>query len=425
MRRIYISFLGAGKYDSAVYHINGQKADPSPYVQFAELQLAGPGFFDQIFLVMTSTSRKKHYLSLQQELSKIGINDVREIDITEELNPEDQWSWFEEILSHIDHGDELYVDMTHGYRIIPIVFSTALNFLQKAKSVRLKAVYYGAYESNKELSPIIDMKDFYVINEWTDAVSRLVEDADPGKLAVVAENEAAGKLDEFNDPELICAFQDLTGALKNVDIHNVSQKASRALDIVRQKENDAGVTGKILFDLVKEKFVSLVFEKTFSGRYDLDYFKIQLEIVRLLLEHKLFMQAYTVMREMLGSFGLIRMKENMGITNKERRDQRQKADVFINMLQVNENEWNFRGERLAHHQTILPLFRAMAEKKIIIKMKEIAQDLIAYRNGFDHAWTSKKEAKTDIMKKGEAFFKSLQAIVQALNQEGFLMQPEP
>jgi hypothetical protein len=27
----------------------------------------------------------------------------------------------------------------------------------------------------------VDAKDFYVINEWTDAVARLAEDADPGK----------------------------------------------------------------------------------------------------------------------------------------------------------------------------------------------------------------------------------------------------
>ncbi len=104
MRQIYISFLGAGDYKPAVYHISGKKADPSDYVQFAELQLAGPGFFDRIFLVMTQTSRKKHFDRLKQELLKIGINDINEVNITENLDPEDQWSWFEEILTHIDHG---------------------------------------------------------------------------------------------------------------------------------------------------------------------------------------------------------------------------------------------------------------------------------------------------------------------------------
>jgi hypothetical protein len=35
----------------------------------------------------------------------------------------------------------------------------------------------------------VDAKDFYVINEWTDAVARLAEDADPGKPGRVAQKD--------------------------------------------------------------------------------------------------------------------------------------------------------------------------------------------------------------------------------------------
>ena len=61
MRRIYISFLGAGDYTPAVYHIENKQADRSQYVQFAELQLTGVDYFDKIFLVMTKTSKEKQY----------------------------------------------------------------------------------------------------------------------------------------------------------------------------------------------------------------------------------------------------------------------------------------------------------------------------------------------------------------------------
>jgi len=419
MRRIFISFLGAGTYHSTIYHIGDKKAEKSKYVQAAELQLKGADYFDKIFLVMTKTSKKMHYESLTLELKQLGIQKIHEINITEKLTPENQWDWFEQILIHIDHGDELTVDMTHGYRIVPIVFSAALNFLQKAKNIQLKSVYYGAYESNKDLSPVVDIKDFYIINEWTDAVSRLVEDADPGKLGQVAQQNGSTILNEFDDPELIAAFDELTQSLKNVDIHNVSKKAVKALDIVSQKEKTASKTGQILLGLVKDKFISLVTKEPVTGKYDHYYFKLQLAIIRILLDHKLFMQAYTVMREMLGSFGLIRMKDKAKIYNKQGRNQRTKAEVFISMLSNKETTWKFSGHRLRINQKLLPLYRDMEKHGILKQMRHISNNLIKYRNGFDHAWTSKAKALDNIEVQGNKFHEYLNLIVHALQQYNF------
>lgn len=421
MRRIYISFLGAGDYDPAVYYIKhkNKKAYRTNYVQAAELQLSGTDYFDKIFLVMTKTSKKKNFNLLKSELSKLGIDKVHGINITEDLNPENHWSWFEEILFHIDNGDELTVDLTHGFRIIPIVFSNALNFLQKAKNIKLKSVYYGAYESNKDLSPIIDVKEFYIINEWTDAVSRLVEDADPGKLGEVAKKEGTTILHEFDDPDLITAFDELTQSLKNVDIHNVGHKAEKALEIIRQKESAASETGKILLMLVREKFVNLLTEEPDTGRYDFNYFNLQLEIIDILLGHKLFMQAYTVMREMLGSFGLVRMKEKAKIHNKKGRRERKKAEIFIRMLQKEKAKWIFTGDELKINKKLTPLYDDMEKHGIIKEVRTIAEDLVKFRNGFDHAWTKKPEALQDIEISGKKFYSHLNAIVKSLKNYNY------
>ncbi len=417
MRRIYISFLGAGKYLETKYHFNGNVAPSSCYVQAAELQLFGSGYFDKIFVVMTQTSRKKHFELLSAELTAAGIGPVDSIDITEELGPENQWSWFENILSCIDHGDELTVDLTHGYRIVPIVFSTALNFLQKAKNISIQSVLYGAYEKDTENSPIVDLKAFYVINEWTDAVSRLIEDADPGKLARVAEQDTSGTISAFDDPELINAFDALTGSLKNVDVHNVRNRAEDALEIISAKEKNTSLTGKILLELVKEKFVSLVSDQPASGRYDENYFSMQLAIVKLLIKHKLFMQAYTVMREFIGSLGLIEMDKKAKIGNKKGRSQRHKAEVFVNMLQNTEEKWNFNGDKKIIQENLMPIYIKFKDADLIFTLRSLCQELVQYRNGFDHAWTAKKEAFHDIETKGLNFQMLLNDIVEKMKQK--------
>lgn len=422
-RRIYISFLGIGDYKPTTYSLNGRKADSSRYVQSAELEIIGPDYFDRIFLVMTESSRKKHYKELKSELTKLGVDNIHDISITEDLEPAHHWGWFESILSFIDHGDELTVDLTHGYRIIPIVFSTALNFLQKAKNIRIKAVYYGAFEAGIEnTAPIVNAKDFYVINEWTDAVARLVEDADPGKLGRVAQKEENTNLKEFDDPELVDAFDELTKALKNVEIHTVSEKAARAVGLIRKKETGASTTGRILLEMVKEKFISLINDKSFTGRYDYDYFQLQLEIVRILLDHQLFMQAYTVMREMLGSFGLITMKKKAKIINEKGRKQRRKAELFIRMLQNEESEWDFSEDEQKNMVRIMPLYRDMEAAGLVTRLRILTGDLTKYRNGFDHAWTKQPTAFEDIEKKGGIFFQEMEDIIQQLAEQHFFQR---
>jgi len=418
-RRIYISFIGTGDYKPATYSLNNRTADVSRFVQSAELQIIGPDYFDKVFLVMTESSRVKHFKALRSELIKLGVENIHDVSITEDLEPAHHWGWFETILSFIDHGDELTVDLTHGYRIIPIVFSTALNFLQKAKDIKIKAVYYGAFEAGVDVAPIVDAKDFYVINEWTDAVARLVEDADPGKLGRVAQKEENTNLKEFDDPELVAAFDDLTKALKNVEIHTVSEKAARAVHLIRKKETGASTTGRILLELVKEKFISLINDKSFTGRYDFDYFQLQLEIVKILLDHQLFMQAYTVMREMLGSFGLITMKKKAKISNEKGRKQRRKAELFIRMLQNDESEWEFSEDEKKNMVRIMPLYREMEAAGIVIRLKALTEDLTKYRNGFDHAWTKHPTAFDDIESKGNRFFQEMEDIIQQLATQHF------
>jgi CRISPR-associated DxTHG motif protein len=191
MAKVYLSFLGLGfknhktgqyKYDSTIYELNGKKSKETEFVQVAEIGILGVSNFDKIMIVVTQKSYNAHFNNIKHQLCELGANNIISLIIEENMSASGQWKWFEQILEHIYYDDELTIDLTHGYRSIPIVFSTAVNFLQKAKNITLKAVYYGAYEKNKKLVPIIDMKDFYIINEWAEAVSRLVEDADARKL---------------------------------------------------------------------------------------------------------------------------------------------------------------------------------------------------------------------------------------------------
>jgi len=160
MSRVFLSFLGLGfllklakqyDYSKTFFILNGLKSQETKFVQIAELEILGISSFDKIIIVATQKSYDTHYLNIKRQILELGAADIIPLIIEEDMSPEGQWKWFEIILDNIDYGDELTIDLTHGYRSIPIVFSTAVNFLQKAKNITLVAVYYGAYEKTKVL----------------------------------------------------------------------------------------------------------------------------------------------------------------------------------------------------------------------------------------------------------------------------------
>ena len=441
MRRVYLSFLGLGSrdpdtklydYNSAVYQLNGRKSRETKFVQVAEMELLGAGRFDLVLIAATQQSFDRHFCELKKQMENWGA--VPHCFILEEkMDAEGQWKWFEKILSYIEPCDELTIDLTHGYRAIPIIFSTALNFLQKARNITINAVYYGVWERVKDegYAPIIDMKDFFLINEWAEGVSRLVEDADARKLGEASKKTLDFQVGELNDEAIIRSFDDLTNAIRNVDINNVGSKAAKAMELIRKKKQDASLIGKILLDLVIDKFVFLSTEEPISGKYDGNYFELQGEIIKMLLEHRLYMQAYTVMREFIASIGMIGVEKANVKSSEGRKKRRRYGDIFVNMVQYTKVEWKFgscaaqKKNREVEQEdkdwdSCIPFYRRLEDAGVVEVLRLFAKELTDYRNGFDHAWTSKSGAYTDFDSKGKGFFENLEKTIRLLRAEKIL-----
>lgn len=395
MRKVFMSFLGKGsydkkndiyKYDPASYLLNGISSRKTEFVQVAELELLTDNYFDEVFILVTETSRNYHFDNLQSQMRDLDYTPVP-IQVTEDLEVHGQWELFETILKYIEPYDRLTLDLTHGFRSMPIIFSTAINFLQKARNMHLDAVYYGAFDKNRDLSPIIDMKDFYLINDWADAVDRLVEDADAEKMLEVADKAPDFQTGGINDQDIINSIEELTSTIKNIDVDSVAEKTNRAINIIKDKEKFAAGTGQILLNLVLDKFTTLTTSEPLDRKYDQEYFRIQLEVIKLLLEHKFFMQAYTVMREFVASLAMIPF-EMEGMNNKKRRKRRSKhAEIFVRMLQY--DKWQFNEEEQKQVERLRPFYNRIREIGVESELKKFLDKLINYRNGFDHAWVTK------------------------------------
>jgi hypothetical protein len=192
---------------------------------------------------------------------------------------------------------------------------------------------------------------------------------------------------------------------------------------VKQARDISSGSAKVMLDLVWEKFSTLSADYPLSGRYDRLYFENQLRIIEVLLEHRLFMQAFTAMRELVGSLGMA------GVTGKYRKQMSGSdgkkyrlrfAEVFVNMLQYPPAEWKFHNQAAMDKEILLPWFESLRQISVEPELRKIVKPMVDIRNGFDHAWTSKAEAQSEIENKGREYFNVLQTIINLLSDRQLL-----
>lgn len=401
MARVFVSFLGLGNYQPCEYSFRGRTLAPTRYVQAAEVEYFGASSFDRFVVLHTPQSKLKHWdgpnadgALLRAQLLALGVDEAQLVPqlISDDLaDATKQWQWFEALLDRVDPEDVLVIDMTHGFRAVPIVISSALGYLQRVKRARIEAVLYGADQAG---GVIVDMTNFYVIQEWADGVSRLLESADTTKLADVASHGSSRDTTfaGLGDPRIVQALRRLTEVLRNVEVQSVERAAREALEvIVARRAASPSRAEQQLLSLVVDKFVTLVGEAPATGRYDRDYLEVQRRMAAMLLEHGLLMQSFTVLRELVGSIGMAGLAATKYgapaiASAKERGYRKRFADTFINMLQFDPGKWRFDVDATRDKDVLLPWYARLGDD--LATLQGVTRDLVKVRNGFDHAWTS-------------------------------------
>lgn len=455
MAKVFVSFLGIGPgkdkskpgYIEAAYNWPGKSetAIRSCFAQtvilkILEEQADKEGPVDKVVILCTQESKNRNWKFLESELTKLSATPapyVPETLVPTEMTAANQWGWFEQLLDVVDQGDTLIIDFTHGMRAVPIVFSSAIGFLKRAKGVELAHALYAWYETADPVKPIVDMRDFYVINDWSEAVSRLTDDADARKLGELAEKTDVEALRPLKDEGLIQAFEEMTDCIRNVDVNHVGEKVNAALEKVKQARSSVTGSAQVMLDLVWRKFSALASDYPPSGRYDSAYFKIQLIIIQVLLDHRLFMQAYTAMRELLGSIGMAGLtgKYNKSMTSSDGRTKYRErfSEAFVGMLTQPKEKWDVpqseaanTGKRnLIRDGLILKGWFEQLEQADIITDeikgdKGLVKELFDIRNGFDHAWTAQDGAKQDIKDAGRKHLALLEGMVARMVEKKLL-----
>ena len=198
MSKKFFSFLGRGSfnketntygYSPCVYSFNSRNSKKTEFVQDAIAQVVLPEFSsdDRICIFVTPTVRKENWVKLEPILKSMYGDIVKPVFINDFKNKEDIWDLFKSLYEHIEDGDDIYLDITHSFRYLPMLYLTVLDYAQYLKNITVSGIFYGAfeaqYEENSEkIAPIFDLTDMFETMQWANAADSFVNYGTADKL---------------------------------------------------------------------------------------------------------------------------------------------------------------------------------------------------------------------------------------------------
>ena len=209
-----ITFLGAGPATfTTTYAFKDKNGEEKKYEGkvFSEA-LRQFCDYDSMLVCVTEKAKAVNWPVLE------ALNDprIQAVDIPTGNDTAQMWQIFTIITGHIETGDRVIFDITHGLRSLPFLVFLFAAYLKTAKQVTIEAIYYGAFElksENNGVAPIIDLSEFVSMIDWIAASNQFVETGDARQLSKLlnpdsdtsgANQKAAETLFDVSFATLLC-----------------------------------------------------------------------------------------------------------------------------------------------------------------------------------------------------------------------------
>lgn len=266
----------------------------------------------------TGEKREVFLYGLQPILEERNIK-YEELPLKDGKNNQEMWENFERIFDIFEEGDEVYLDVTHSFRSIPFIVMSVLNYAKFIKNIKIKAIYYGAFEAMEDgKAPIFNLSIFNQITDWTIGAEKFINTGASDHLSNMIQTtinpilrETRGQNEEARMSRWIKAtLEDFSGGLytaRGDQISNYGSSLKEALESIKEINID---------DLKPfEKILDKIYEKVHS--YSKDIILDVHHTVKLCRDLNLIQQAYTFLQENIISY--LCTKANIDLFNEEQR----------------------------------------------------------------------------------------------------------
>jgi len=314
-RKVFISVLGTNAYLEARYHFEKKAQGDEEALHFVQEKIIKNFCLnwsknDQLLFFLTDKARennwaekaqKGQYEGLSSRLAKLNLNcPYEDVDIPDGLNDKEIWEIFDAVFKRLQKGDDLYFDITHSFRMLPMVIMVLINYAKFLKDINVKSITYGAFE---KLGPtykvrempvqdrwvqILELKQLSLLQDYTNAANVFVNHgAVTGLTKLFPESQFSVALTNFSDAFLGC---------RGVDVYQAESAMKLREQINELDTNVMCSAEKPIIESIRNK-VEPFENGNIVGN--------GINAVQYCIDHGLIQQAITLLTELMVTYTLV------------------------------------------------------------------------------------------------------------------------
>jgi len=394
-KRLLITFFGKAKYKETTYFLE-DKEKTTEYIADALNEFLNP---DKV-LIFTTQEAIEGNNAFKEIEKKIGKDKTETVIIPSGKDQKEQEDIFKKVLEEVEKYNEeweIYVDITHAFRSIPVVFFISLFYLKNFyENIKTSKIFYGVFQEDKNnRSPVIELTFLLDIIDWFNSVNMFVKRYEANELAhklkLMVENKKflKFKLNPEQRDNLNILSEDLrkfSGEYLNVRavqfgrlLVDLKDKLSKSKPII----NENLPILSPLVDKVQTEIENLQTPK--PDTLNMDTLRYRIKLIHTYLERNLVLQAILLLREVFIDYLILKV----GDTGKWLDyDYREKISSAFNRLDGDKVDKDI-AEKIKSLQKRDSELREIWKRDS--KLRKIWKDIKYFRNNLAHCGIGKAE----------------------------------
>jgi CRISPR-associated Csx2 family protein len=437
-RKVFISVLGTGFYEKCTYYTDSFSME-TRFIQHATLAMLTQQSEwtkdDAAYILLTNKAQTDNWqpegnkrfnfregksvdydgLKTVLQNSEFALS-INPISINDGKDENEMWDIFNSVYSLLQDGDELYFDITHGFRYLPMFVIVLGNYAKFMKNVSVKAVTYGNFEAkNEQGAPIMNLLSLSTLQDWTSSAATFVE---TGRVKAFGAEMLALREDSALPRRINAYIQEFNRCLNEFE-GQIS--TCRGADIVRGAA--VHVTNEYIKRIKDAEVLPLPIVEVLNkiqntiGQYQENSLNNLHKAIEWCKHYDLVQQGYTLCQESIITFLCSKFPQINPHSKKEAYKDKNYRDFWGSILAVDDGVMNDEakwGKNLVQNR---PLARALFNMQWVKEFRKKYKQLADIRNKVNHAGFigDSESARAEIIKR--RFRSSVDACMKLFDED--------
>lgn len=384
MKKILLTFLGTGEYKSCAYRFAGKISRSEVFFSAALADHIRP---DRLISLRTDGADRKNGEALSARFKELGFQETA-VAIPDGKSEQELWGIFTAITSNVPSDCELHLDITHGFRSLPLLGFIALAYLRTTRNITIGGICYGAWEAatsgENPIAPVFDLTPFLTLLDWNAAAEQFLHTGSASRISALLERtqqELWSDPGEIPKGDLPRKLQSLAKSISNASADrlllrtgNLETSAKFVSRQMREAEKDAATYVQPFLELL----APVRDELTRHAGTDLATLR---DLIAWLAERGQHAAALTLASEWLVSWVMV----SCGETNHHAtKDKRKPFEDCLNLL-IDRCGQNQIRHPSPESESFLKTLGEKSDQATLDKIAAVASSIKEARNDLNHA----------------------------------------